>query len=282
MRTSPPARRWIAAALLLAPLGPPAARADGPAAPQTGSLVIVGGGGMPDSVRARFLALGGGKAARVVVIPTASEDADKPGEAESYLKPWRASEPAKLTLLHTRSRDRADSAEFVAPLADATAVWFSGGDQNKLIAAYRGTATERAFRDLLARGGVIGGTSAGAAVMSEVMIRGGNPRAEVGEGFGFVRSAVFDQHFLKRNRLDRLYGVVAERPGLVGIGIDEATAFVVEGDRWSVVGRSFVVGIEPARDGKPPRFASWCEGDHGRLPASGLPAAEAGRRAAGE
>ena len=271
-------RRWLVVGFGLGLLIAPAAtRADDP--PKSGALVIVGGGTMPDGVRDRFMALAGGKAARLVVIPTASADADKPEEAEGYLKPWRRYEPARLSLLHTRSRDRAEAADFAEPLRDATAVWFSGGDQNQLIAAYRGTAVEREFRALLARGGVIGGTSAGAAVMSDVMIQGGNPRAEVGHGFGFLTGAVVDQHFLKRSRLDRLYGVVADRPGLVGIGIDEGTAFVVEGKRWSVVGRSFVLGIEPGRDGKPPRFSAWSDGDHGTIPPAGLPVVETNRRA---
>lgn len=255
------------------------ARGDEPAPALAGSLVIVGGGAMPDAVRERFVALAGGKSARIVVVPTASEDADKPDTAESYLQAWRRLEPAALGLLHTRSRERADRADFTRPIDEATAVWFSGGDQNRLIEAYRGTATEHAFRALLARGGVIGGTSAGAAVMSEVMIRGGNPRAEVGPGFGFVRNAVVDQHFLRRSRFDRLYDVVAERPGLIGLGIDEGTALVIQGDRWSVVGRSFVVAIDPARDGRPPRFATFGDGDRGRIPPSGLPTPERDRRA---
>ena len=266
--------------LALALASPIVASADEPA--RKGSLVIVGGGGMPDNVRDKFMALAGGKAAKLVVIPTASVDADKKEEEESYLKAWRKYEPAGLALLHTRSREKADAPDFARPIAEATAVWFSGGDQNKLIEAYRGTAVEREFRALLERGGVIGGTSAGAAVMSDVMIQGGNPKAEVGRGFGFVRNAVVDQHFLKRSRLNRLYGVVADRPDLIGIGIDEATAFVLEGDHWSVVGRSFVLAFEVGKDGKPPRFATFSEGDHGKYPASGLPTADPTRRAQDE
>ena len=252
------------------------AQADEPA--RKGALVIVGGGGMPDNVRDKFMSLAGGKAAKLIVIPTASEDADKKEEHESFLKAWRRYEPAGLTLLHTRSRDQADAPDFTRPIAEATAVWFSGGDQNKLVEAYRGTAVEQAFHALLDRGGVIGGTSAGAAVMSDVMIQGGNPKAEVGPGFGFVTNAVVDQHFLKRSRINRLFGVVSDHPGRIGIGIDEATAFVIEGDRWSVLGRSAVVAFEPGKDGKPPRFESFTEGDHGVYPAVGLPTATQTRR----
>jgi len=247
----------------------PTAGADGPGKP--GALVIVGGGEMPDGVRDRFMTLAGGKGAKLVVIPTASESADVKAEEEGYLASWRKHGLAGLTLLHTRSREKADDPAFARPIAEATAVWLGGGDQNKLIEAYRGTAVERDFRALLARGGVIGGTSAGAAVMSDVMIRGGSPRADVGRGFGFVSNAVVDQHFLRRSRVNRLIGVVAERPDLIGIGVDEGTAFVLEGDRWSVVGRSYVLAFEVDKDGKPLRFESFGDGDHGAYPAKGLP-----------
>jgi cyanophycinase len=236
-----------------------------------GSLVIVGGGGMPDGVRDKFMTLAGGKDARLVVIPTASEYADKPEELEGYLKPWRKYEPAALSLVHTRSRETANDPAFVKPIAEATAVWFSGGDQSRIIEAYRGTTAEKAFNDVRARGGVLGGTSAGAAIMSEVMITGGREKADLGRGFGFLPNAVVDQHFLARSRLNRLIGVVAEKPDLIGIGIDESTAFVVEGDRWSVVGDSFVLVIERGENGSPLRMESLRPGSKGTLPASGEP-----------
>jgi len=247
--------------------------ADEPAKP--GSLVIVGGGGIPEGVRDRFMALAGGKTAKLVIVPTASSSADTKDEEEGYLQPWRKYAPASLTLLHTRSRAKVDDPSFASPIAGATAVWFGGGDQVKLVAAYRGTAVEREFKSLLKRGGVIGGTSAGAAVMSDVMIEGSNPKAKVGHGFGFVANAVIDQHFLRRNRVNRLLGVLSERPHLIGIGIDEGTAFILQGDKWSVVGRSYVLACEVDEDGKPSRFASFGDGDHGTYHATGLPSLSA-------
>ena len=226
---------------------------------------------MPDGIRGKFMALAGGKAARLVVIPTASNAADRKEEEEGYLEAWRKYSPASLTLLHTRSRAQADSASFVKPIADATAVWFSGGDQVKLVAPYLGTAVQREFKALLERGGVIGGTSAGAAVMSDVMIEGGNPKADVGHGFGFVTNAVCDQHFLRRSRINRLLGVLADRPHLIGLGIDEGTAFVIEGEKWSVVGRSYVMACEVGNDGKPIHFEFFSDGDHGKYRPTGLP-----------
>jgi cyanophycinase len=238
---------------------------------KAGSLVIVGGGSIPDGIRDQFMALAGGKAARLVVIPTASNAADRKEDEEGYLEPWRKYAPASLALLHTRSRAQADLASFVKPIAEATAVWFSGGDQVKLVAPYRGTAVEREFKALLKRGGVIGGTSAGAAVMSEVMIEGGNPKADVGHGFGFVTNAVCDQHFLRRSRINRLLGVLADRPHLIGLGIDEGTALIIEGDKWSVVGRSYVMACEVGDDRKPLRFEFFGDGDHGTFRPTGLP-----------
>jgi cyanophycinase len=103
------------------------------------------------------------------------------------------------------------------------------------------------------------------------MIEGGNPKAAVGHGFGFVANAVVDQHFLRRSRVNRLLGVLSDRPHLIGLGIDEGTAFVLQGDRWSVIGRSYVLACEVDKDGKPLRFASFGDGDHGVYHATGLP-----------
>jgi cyanophycinase len=247
----------------------PTVRAVEPARP--GSLVIVGGGGIPDGLRDRFMALAGGKAAKLLIIPTASSSADMKEEDEGYLRPWRKYSPASLGLLHTRSHERANDPAFVKPITEATAVWFGGGDQVELMAAYRGTAVDREFKALLKRGGVIGGTSAGAAVMSDVMIQGGNPKADVGRGFGFLTNAVVDQHFLKRNRINRLLGVLCDRPHLIGIGIDEGTAFILQGDKWSVAGRSYVIACEVGKDGKPTRVESFADGDHGLYNTTGLP-----------
>jgi cyanophycinase len=244
-------------------------RAEEPATP--GSLVIVGGGGIPDSVRAKFMTLAGGKAARMVIIPTASSAADSKEEEEGYLEPWRKYTPARLTLLHSRSREQANDPVFTKPITEATGVWFDGGDQVKLVEPYRGTAVEREFKALLKRGGVIGGTSAGAAVMSDVMIEGGNPIASVGRGFGFISNAVCDQHFLRRSRVNRLLGVLAERPHLIGLGIDEGTAFVLEGDKWSVLGRSYVLACTAGGNGKPNRIEVLENGDHGTYHPEGLP-----------
>jgi cyanophycinase len=205
-----------------------------------GTVMAIGGGKLPAEVRAKFVALAGGAQAKVVVIPTASADADRADQAESFLADWRAAKVADVQLLHTRDRKRADADDFVAPLQTATAVWISGGDQNKLVAAYRGTAVERAVQAVLERGGIVGGTSAGAAVQSTPMIEGGTTEARFGPGWNLHPGCILDQHFSQRQRQTRLEGVLGKCPGYVGVGIDEATAWIVTGRTATVLGAGTV------------------------------------------
>lgn len=215
--------------------------------PTRGTLVICGGGKLPQPIRDQFCTLAGGPQARIVVIPTATARADHPEFLTHVLDDWKGCGASSLSLLHTRSRDEANNDQFVQPLDQATGVWLSGGDQVFLTRAYLGTRVQKALNALLARGGVIGGTSAGAAVMSGVMIEGGRTKADVGQGFDFISDAVIDQHFLKRNRLPRLIGVLSTHPNLVGLGIDEQTALVVDVQEHhlSVIGDSYVVACVP-------------------------------------
>lgn len=225
-----------------------------PTAMVPGTLFICGGGKMPDPLMERFINFAGGDQAHIAVFTTASETADSP-EVETRIDFWKKARLAEMTVLHTRSRETANDPEFCKPLATATGVWFIGGHQNRLTDAYRGTKAEQAIRSVLDRGGVVGGTSAGAAVMSPVMIRGGFQRAETEAGFGFLPGTVVDQHFLKRHREERLVDVLSRFPKLVGIGIDEGTAVVVQGRRLSVVreSESEVVTFLAAVEGKPTR-----------------------------
>jgi cyanophycinase len=205
-----------------------------------GSLFICGGGVLPGNLLERFVELGGGSQARVVIVSSASAYADL--DIQSRLSGWNDrladNAIASLDVLHTRSRDQADDPEFSAVLETATAVWFLGGNQNWLAQTYLGTRTEERFHAVLARGGVIGGTSAGAAIMSRCMIADGKTEPILSTGFGFLPGTIVDQHFRKRNRLDRLMRALQMRPGLVGIGIDEGTALVVRGRSLEVIGES--------------------------------------------
>lgn len=227
--------------------------------PINGSLVIVGGGGLPAEISDRFLELGGGNDARLVVVTTASVYAGTP-EMDARMDYWRAKTLKSLTVLHTRSRDEANDPKFYRPLTEATAVWFIGGNQNWITDAYLGTRTEAMLRELLNRGGVIGGTSAGAAVMSRVMIAGGKETPLLRSGFGFAPAMIVDQHFRKRNRQDRLIEALQQHPGLVGMGIDELTALVIRGSQAEVVGVSDVTITLPAANGRPARTESFSPG----------------------
>jgi cyanophycinase len=223
--------------------------------PERGSLVVVGGGRVGPEIVAEFLSLAGGKEAPIVVIPTAGGDTAYT-DACTCARLLRDAGATDVTVLHTYDPKVADSESFVAPIRRASAVWFPGGRQWRLADAYLGTRTERELHALLARGGVIGGSSAGASIQASYLVRGapeGNtimmsPGHE--KGFGFLRDVAVDQHVLARNRLNDLPVVLAKHPQLLGIGIDEGTAIVVQQDTFAVVGVStvFVYGGRDATD----------------------------------
>ncbi|MGE3779085.1 MAG: cyanophycinase [Pirellulaceae bacterium] len=201
-----------------------------------GALFLGGGGDLPSGVLDEFVRRGGGKQARLVVIPTAGGD-EGVRDVERILAGWRRHDLASVEVLHTRDREEADRDSFVAPLRQATAVWFSGGQQSRLAEAFGGTLVERELLALLNRDGVIGGTSAGAAIQSRRMIAGGNPLPQISQGFDLLPDGVVDQHFSERKREARLQAAIADGPPAFGLGIDEGTAVVVEGRRLRVLGR---------------------------------------------
>jgi cyanophycinase len=205
-----------------------------------GSLVIAGGGSLPPEVIDHFISRAGGDEARLVIIPTASARADDPALAEELLAAWKARPHASLQLLHTRDRDEADSEDFVKPLGEATGVWLMGGQQQRIADAYVGTRFEKELLELLDRGGVIGGSSAGAAIQSRRMIASGKTEAVISTGFDLLPGTVIDQHFSQRDRIGRLKGVVDKYPGQLGLGIDESTALLVQGRLLRVVGEGSV------------------------------------------
>ena len=139
--------------------------------PANGSLVIVGGGGMPKVIFDRFFEAAGGHAAKIVVVPSAGSDADY-DESTSSVKMVKKAGATNVHLLHTRDPKMPDSDEFIAILHDARAVWFGGGRQWRLADAYLGTKTEVAFNAVLKRGGVLGGSSAGATIQGSYLVRG--------------------------------------------------------------------------------------------------------------
>lgn len=232
-----------------------------PVRPVAGTLFICGGGILPETLLKEFINEAGGEKASICLITTASEIADIPEVLETRLQFWRQQKLADLSIVHTRSRDTANDPAFVKPLSRATGIWILGGIQSRLTEVYLGTQSEQAIHGVLKRGGVVGGTSAGAAVLSPVMIEGGNPHPQVGKGFGLLPGAVIDQHFLKRNRQPRLMNVLASHPSYVGVGIDEGTALVVKGRRMTVLGDSSVVTCLGACGENPEKAQRYSAGD---------------------
>lgn len=212
--------------------------------PANGSLVVVGGALQDPDIIRRFIDLAGGPDAPIVVVPTA-------GGGQEY-GPWcgclgflREQGARNLTVLHTTDPAEADTPRFVEPLRRARGVWFTGGRQWRLVDAYGGTATEAAFREVLDRGGVIGGSSAGASIQGSLLIRGDTRTNTVmlgdhQRGFGYLRNVGIDQHLLRRNRQFDMLEVLEAHPDLLGIGLDENTAIVVQGDRAEVMGQGYV------------------------------------------
>jgi cyanophycinase len=210
-----------------------------PAAPIHGTLFICGGGPLPARVVDRFFEIAGSAKARIVIVMTASASANSP-EAEARFSSWKQRPHLSLDFFHARNRLDADSPEYCRKLEDATALWFVGGNQNWIAETYLGTLAERLFHSVLDRGGVIGGTSAGAAIMTRTMIAGGCNEPVISTGFGFLPGAIVDQHFRKRNRFSRLKQALEFRPGHFGIGVDESTALIVSGRSLEVIGDSDV------------------------------------------
>ena len=212
--------------------------------PARGSLVVVGGGMQDPAIVQRFIDLAGGPQALIVAIPTA-------GGGEHYdqfyrgLKTFRDQGAANLIVLHTKDRAVADSDAFVEPIREAGGVWFPGGRQWRLADSYLGTKTEDELWKLLDRGGVIGGSSAGATIQGSYLARGDTKTNTImmgdhEEGFGFLKNTAIDQHLLRRNRQFDLIEIIEAKPDLLGIGLDENTAIVVQGDWFEVIGASYV------------------------------------------
>ncbi len=227
------------AALLLA--SPVVGQEIGPA---NGSLVIVGGAMRDTAIVRRFLDLAGGTDAPIVVIPTAGT-ADRYGRFWPGLRQFKALGATNLSVLHTRDRAVANSDEFVAPLRAARGVWFSGGRQWRLADTYLDTKVHDELRALLERGGVIGGSSAGATIQGSYLARGDTQSNTImmgdhEEGMAFLRNVAIDQHLLRRNRQFDLIEIIEAHPELLGIGLDENTAIVVRGDAFEVMGQGYV------------------------------------------
>jgi cyanophycinase len=213
--------------------------------PEKGSLIIIGGGGSTPAIWSKFVELAGGKdKANILVVTTAAGDsAEFITETVNLIK--KATGVQNVHALHTGDLSVANSEKFIEPIKKATAIFFDGGRQWHIADSYLNTLTQQAFKDLLNRGGVIAGTSAGATILGSFLWRGDTKGSEIligdhTQGFGFLKNAVIDQHLLTRNRQFDLVDFVKNTPELIGIGLEQATAILVQRDTLEVIGKAYV------------------------------------------
>ena len=219
--------------------------------PAKGTLVIVGGGPLEGSgIFEKFIELAGGKNAKFVIVPTAGGNKNADGTVRAYqeaevLKSWKEKGLTNVHMLHTHDPKVANTEDFARVLNDANAVWFNGGRQWNLVDSYADTLTYREFNKVLERGGVIGGTSAGATIQGQFLVRGAvsgsevviAPEPEHQTAFGFLRKTAIDQHINTRNRWDDIIPLIKKYPDLLGIGLSEVTAIIVKSDKFEVIGK---------------------------------------------
>jgi cyanophycinase len=229
----------------------PAATAAPEYGPARGTLVIVGGGSTDGTtIMEKFIELGGGPNGKFVIVPTAGGNRNADGslipyQEETILRSWIARGLKNVKMLHTHDPKVADTDAFASVLRDATAVWFNGGRQWNIVDSYAGTLTYREFHNVLERGGVIGGSSAGATIQGDYLVRGDTSGPDIvmteqknhQRGFEFLRKVAIDQHINTRNRWDDLVPVIKKMPNLLGIGLSEGTAIIVRGDTFEVTGK---------------------------------------------
>lgn len=242
-----------AAALREGPVFPPAKRI----APEIarGTLILNGGKVLPETF-ARFVEAAGGKDKLFVCIPSggrfgAEEQPDSFGAGK-----LRTMGCKKVMILHARHPRAADEdTQLLAPLEKAHGVWIDGGRTYRIMDAYQHTRAHRMLREVLARGGVVAGSSAGCQVLGDFLVRG-NPNSNKDlvfpgyeTGFGLLRGVILDAHFRQREREDALAGLVAKHPSMLGIGVDEYTALVVQGRVGEVLGRHAVSFYDAQRPG---------------------------------
>lgn len=215
-----------------------------------GTLMLVGGG-MSQELWDRFIAEAGGPDAPIVVIPTAGGGDDYPADWIG-MEQFRKAGMRNVVHIHTYDRSEADTETFAEPIRNARAVWFTGGRQWRLADSYLDTEVHKEIRKLLQRGGIVGGSSAGATIQGEYLARGDTSTSEImmgdhERGLALLPGTAVDQHLLRRNRQFDLLEILRARPELLGIGLDEYTAILVKDGLFEVIGRSYVAIYDPNR-----------------------------------
>jgi cyanophycinase len=220
--------------------------------PENGTLIITGDG-IYGVFKDKFMELIGGADAPIIVIPTAGSSKVLSDEyLENYKQSFIKSGFNNVTVLHTRDPKEANKDEFIEPIKNAVGVIFGGGRQWRHADSYLNTKAHDEFIKLLDRGGVIAGGSAGATIQGSYLARGdtqGNTKM-MGDhevGLGFIKNVAIDQHLFVRNRQFDMFEILDNRLELLGIGLDEKTGIIVQGDKFRVVGKSFVAIYDGTR-----------------------------------
>ena len=220
----------------------------------SGQLVIIGGAEDKEGdckILREFVRCAGGTKARIVVMTAATELPREVGE--NYIRVFERLGAEDVRIIDTVTREDASSSTGIEAIQKSTGVFFTGGDQARITSILKDTEIDALLHKRYAEGIVIGGTSAGAAVMPEMMIVEGDsethPRvevAEMGPGMAFLPGVAIDQHFAQRGRLGRLLSALAQEPVVLGFGIDENTAMVVNGNEFEVIGEGAITVIDVA------------------------------------
>lgn len=231
-----------------------------------GTLWLAGGGEFPSELRETFCKLAGAKEAKLVIIPTASSRSEETEDLQTWLEPWQKSELGSTHVLHIDEGGQPDK-EDQQLLENATAIWFSGGSQGRLASRIVGTRWEELVVDILNRGGLVGGTSAGAAIQSKIMIARGNPIPEISQGLDLLPDAIVDQHFTQRERQGRLSQAILKNPDRFGLGIDEGTAVIVRGRTMFAMGKGSATILLAQTDARPEATWSISQGERADLTA---------------
>jgi cyanophycinase len=217
-----------------------------------GKLLIIGGAEDKEGdckILREFLRCAGGTKAHIVIMTAATS---LPGEVgDNYIRVFERLGAEDVRVVDTQTLEDANNPEYLEAIEQATGIFFTGGDQARIISCLKDTQLDAAMHKRYSEGIIIGGTSAGAAMMPDMMIIEGdsetNPRVDVvamGPGMGFLPGVVIDQHFAQRGRLGRLVTALLLQPAVLGFGIDENTAILVSGDELEVIGENAVTVID--------------------------------------
>ncbi len=215
-------------------------------------LVIIGGAEDKENdcqVLREFVRRAGGTKARIVIMTAATELPREVGD--NYIRIFERLGVDDVRIVDTETREDASSSTGLEAINKATGIFFTGGDQARIISILKDTDIDETIHKRFSEGVVVAGTSAGAAMMPDVMIIEGdgetNPRLEIvemGPGLGFLPGVVIDQHFSQRGRLGRLISALAQQPAVLGFGIDENTAMVVTDNQFEVIGEGCITVVD--------------------------------------